>query len=341
MRRLNKATRIVFLSLVLLLTAALIATSVVIVKKNNEIDKINAVVTQNEAEIDEINKKNADLEEKLAESEKSADKAKSKLEKENDTLSKENSKLEKENKELKAKIEKLSLKSGKTEAVKPTASKKSPAKKVKPGSKVCYLTFDDGPSENTLKILKILKKYDAKATFFVINTSEIEYVKKIHKAGHTVGLHSYTHVYSNIYSSKSKYFKDLNKISKKVEELTGVESKIIRFPGGGSNTVSAKYSKGIMTKLAKETKKKGYYYFDWNVSSGDADARFPKASVITNNVLTQAKNKDSICVLMHDSADKTATVKALPDIIEGLIEQGYRFEALTEESKGYHHPILN
>ncbi len=355
MRRLNKATRIAFLTLVLLLTMALITTSAVIAKKNDKINEMNTVVAESKAQIDEINKKNAELEEKLKKSEKAEAEAKSKLDdkqKENDKLSDKNGKLEKENKELKNEIEKLSLKTGKVEAVKPAASekntekssqkeKKSSSKKVKPGSKVCYLTFDDGPSKNTLKILKILKKYDAKATFFVINTSDIEYVKKIHKAGHTVGLHAYSHDYSKIYDNTSAYFKDLNKISKKVEDLIGVKSDIIRFPGGSSNTVSAKYSRKIMTKLSKKVEKKGYYYFDWNISSGDADMRFPSASVIKNNILSQAKNKDSICVLMHDSSDKTATVKALPKVIEGLKKQGYRFEALTPESKGYHHPINN
>lgn len=53
---------------------------------------------------------------------------------------------------------------------------------------------------------------------------------------------------------------------------TGVEAKVIRFPGGSSNTVSRRYRKGIMSRLTKQVEEKGYTYFDWNCSSGDATA---------------------------------------------------------------------
>ena len=212
---------------------------------------------------------------------------------------------------------------------------------VPSGSKVCYLTFDDGPSKNTPKILEILKKYNAKATFFVINSADIGYVKNIHDAGHTVGLHTATHNYSQIYSSIDAYFKDLQQISDKVESIIGIKPTVMRFPGGSSNHVSARYCKGIMTKLVTLVPQKGYSYFDWNVSSGDADKNTPSYTYIRNNVLNAAKNKNSICVLMHDAAAKTTTVQALPEIIEGLTKMGYTFEALTPESYGYHHKPTN
>lgn len=342
MKFFKSVTNLVFSAVVLLLVAALVCTSVIIVKKNNKINEINALIAQNEIEIGEIGDREAQLEAELAQSKKSEADTQAKLaaaEQEKAKLSEEKKKLQNENNELKKRIEKLSAeKKAQAEAALNAASGQSP---VTPGSKVCYLTFDDGPSDNTLYILDILARYNAKATFFVIKTSKFEYVKKIHEAGHTIGLHSNSHVYSQIYSSTDAYFADLKAISDAVEAQTGVKSNIIRFPGGGSNGVSKKYCVGIMTKLTKMVGEKGYFYFDWNVSSGDAESTRPAASKIVNNVLTQARNKDSICVLMHDAAAKTTTVEALPAIIEGLAAQGFRFEGLTSQSKGYHHGVNN
>ncbi len=206
---------------------------------------------------------------------------------------------------------------------------------------VCYLTFDDGPSENTLSILDTLAKYNAKATFFVIGASSTQYISKIAAAGHTVGLHSKTHNYATIYKSTDAYFNDLQAISDIVESQTGIKSKVVRFPGGGSNTVSKKYCPGIMSNLSKLLPEKGYAYFDWNVSSGDASGDNVPASTLVNNVLNAAKGKNSLCVLMHDSAAKKTTAQALPEIMEGLSKMGFRFEALTPSCAGYHHPIAN
>ena len=96
-----------------------------------------------------------------------------------------------------------------------------------------------------------------------------------------------------------------------------------------------------MTQLVTLVQQKGYSYFDWNISSGDADSATPSYTYIRNNVLNNARNKNSICVLMHDAAAKTTTVQALPEIIEGLTKMGFRFEALTPETYGYHHQKLN
>ncbi|WP_288162231.1 polysaccharide deacetylase family protein [Dubosiella newyorkensis] len=140
------------------------------------------------------------------------------------------------------------------------------------GKKVVYLTFDDGPSENTAKILDILDKYNAKATFFVTgNHPEYnKYMKRAAKEGHTIGLHTYTHNYSQLYSSEEAYFDDLQQISDMVEDVTGKKSKVIRFPGGSSNMISANYVDGLMTTLTQKVQEQGYQYFDWNVDSTDA-----------------------------------------------------------------------
>ena len=207
-------------------------------------------------------------------------------------------------------------------------------RQLAPGEKIAYLTFDDGPSINTMKILDILDQYNVKATFFVIyHKGMMKQYKAIVDRGHTIALHSYTHDYSKIYKSEKGYYSDLNKIHAYVKKTTGVDSRIIRFPGGSSNTVSNKYNKGIMKTLKSSVTKNGYYYHDWNVSSGDAGGINRKASVLLGNVKKGVGKKKVINVLMHDTGkSKMTTVEALPSIIEYIRKQGYSFEALTEDS---------
>lgn len=209
------------------------------------------------------------------------------------------------------------------------------------GRRVCYLTFDDGPSDKTLEILDILDKYRIKATFFVIESENIEYVKKIYAAGHTIGLHTATHDYSVIYSGEDMFYKDITRLSDKIYELIGVRSTLLRFPGGSSNTVSKNYCRGVMTRLVKTVGGRGYSYFDWNISSGDAECPPPSYTYIRNKVLASAADKNSACILMHDSNDKATTVQALPEIIEGMMRMGYSIEPLKPDTYGYHHRNLN
>ena len=208
------------------------------------------------------------------------------------------------------------------------------------GDKVVYLTFDDGPSDNTAKVLKILDKYNAKATFFVTGTNQkYNYlIKEAYNAGHTIGLHTYSHSYS-IYKSVDTYFKDLEKVNKMVKNLIGVESKYIRFPGGSSNTVSRKYCKGIMSTLVTEVQNRGYQYYDWNVSSGDASGNnIATSKIIKESTSSSAKN---INLLMHDTSAKDTTVEALPKIIEYYQSKGYVFKAIDDYSYTPHHGVNN
>ncbi len=227
------------------------------------------------------------------------------------------------------------------EVEKVLATQNSPQPTAAPNSKVCYLTFDDGPSDRTLEILNILDKYDAKATFFVLGNGKLEYLPKIVEKGHKIGLHSNTHKYNEIYKSTDAYFNDLQAVSDKVYNACGIRTKIMRFPGGSSNLISKKACKGIMTRLTSQVKIKGYAYFDWNIDSGDAASKDITAATITANVLNSAAKKTSICVLMHDISSKTATVEALPEILDGLKAMGYRFEVLNENSFGYQHNVQN
>ena len=203
-----------------------------------------------------------------------------------------------------------------------------------------YLTFDDGPSNNTSKILDILKKEDIKATFFLVNfnSSYNPVVKRIYDEGHSIGIHSYTHNYKLIYSSVNAYFDDLNKMNDKIKTITGSDTKLLRFPGGSSNTISS-FNKGIMTTLVKEVTNAGYHYFDWNVDSSDAwSAR--NSNDVYNNVINNLKKGTNI-VLMHDLSSNEKTVNALEKIIKYAKEKGYTFANITMNTKEIHHGINN
>ncbi len=205
-----------------------------------------------------------------------------------------------------------------------------------------YLTFDDGPSKNTTKILDILDRYNVKATFFVIYSKDYSNVyKQIVDRGHTLALHSYSHDYSKIYKSQTAYFDDLEKLNDYVSGLTGVSPKIMRFPGGASNTVSRKHCKGIMTELSAEVQNRGYKYFDWNVDSGDADDTTVPKDTLVKNIKSRIGSNASACILMHDASAKTTTVDALPQIIEYLQSSGYEILPLTEDTPPIHHSINN
>lgn len=327
MKFFKSASNIVLTCVIFVLVGALVCSLIVIKKKDGYISSVKAQISENQSRIETAQAKISEYENQLAE----RDKANTDISAQLEAAQNEKKKLEDENAALKEKIKTLSAQ----KAV------NSPQSAVPSGQKVCYLTFDDGPSANTLKILDILNKYGVKATFFVINSADIGYVKNIYEAGHTVGLHTATHNYSQIYASTDAYFNDLQQISDKVESIIGIKPTVMRFPGGSSNKVSAKYCGGIMTRLVSLVQERGYSYFDWNVASGDADSNTPSYTYIRNNVLNSAKNKNSACVLMHDSSVKTTTVQALPEIIEGLTAMGYRFEALTPETYGYHHRNLN
>ena len=327
MKFFKSASNIVLTCVIFVLVGALVCSLIVIKKKDGYISSVKAQISENQSRIETAQAKISEYENQLAEK----DKANTDISAQLEAAQNEKKKLEDENAALKEKIKTLSAQ----KAV------NSPQSTVPSGQKVCYLTFDDGPSANTLKILDILNKYGVKATFFVINSADIGYVKNIYEAGHTVGLHTATHNYSQIYASTDAYFNDLQQISDKVESIIGIKPTVMRFPGGSSNKVSAKYCGGIMTRLVSLVQERGYSYFDWNVASGDADSNTPSYTYIRNNVLNSTKNKNSACVLMHDSSVKTTTVQALPEIIEGLTAMGYRFEALTPETYGYHHRNLN
>lgn len=219
------------------------------------------------------------------------------------------------------------------EAVKQTATTSS-------GNKVVYLTFDDGPGAHTQQLLNILDKYNVKVTFFVtnVNSGYENMISKEAAAGHTVAIHSASHDYKKIYSSVDAFFADLNEMSDIIYAQTGQRAKLIRFPGGSSNTVSLKYCSGIMTTLTKAVTDQGYKYFDWNVSSGDAGGTTSTEEVY-QNVVNGIKSHNVSVVLQHDI--KSFSVNAVERIIQWGLANGYTFLPLTTSTEDVHHGVNN
>ena len=208
---------------------------------------------------------------------------------------------------------------------------------------VIWLTFDDGPSANiTPKVLDILKKENIKATFFVINysSSNEHLVKRAVEEGHTIGIHGYSHEYSKIYKSKETFMNNVYTLQDRIQKSTGVKTMYTRFPGGSSNTVSKKYCKGIMTELTKEMLAKGFKYYDWNISSGDAGGA-KTAKDVYNNVTKNLSKKRGNMVLMHDFGSNKKGLEALPDIIAYGKKNGYTFAAIDDKTPMYAQHVNN
>lgn len=209
------------------------------------------------------------------------------------------------------------------------------------GEKTVYLTFDDGPSGLTPKVLDILDQYGIKATFFV--TGQVpeyySYIKEAYDRGHTIGLHSYSHSYAQIYTSVDAYLNDLNAIAQVVKDQIGYVPCFVRFPGGSSNEGSKEYCTGIMTALTSIVQSRGFQYWDWNCASGDGEN--VTAAQELENIKEIDGNTTNVIVLLHDGGGKQATVEALPGIIEYFKSQGYTFKALDRNTRVEHHTIFN
>lgn len=196
--------------------------------------------------------------------------------------------------------------------------------------KVAYLTFDDGPSARTPEVLEILDRYGVKGTFFVVgkDTEQArQWMRDIVAAGHTIGVHSYTHDYEKVYHSVEDYLDDFAQMYDLILEATGTAPQIFRFPGGSINA----YNGATYQEIVSEMTRRGFVYYDWNRMTGDAVRRTPSAAVLAQNALSDIKGADRIILLAHDSKRYTNMVEALPPIIEGYQRAGFSLEALTPE----------
>lgn len=208
------------------------------------------------------------------------------------------------------------------------------------GERVIYLTFDDGPSATTPKILEILRREGVKATFFVTAQSRanLKYIGEAYREGHAIAAHTYSHSPS-IYKTPETYFADLDKIQDVIKQYTGTTTQIIRFPGGSSNSMYYRASGDPLTmiRLSQAVRDRGYQYVDWNVSSEDATgANVPVETIVRSSC--KSKGND-ICLLMHDAPGKQTTVQALPRIIQHYKNLGFRFGILNSTSYICHHNI--
>ena len=214
------------------------------------------------------------------------------------------------------------------------------AETVIPEQKTIYLTFDDGPGPYTDQLLDVLAEYDVKATFFITGSYEdyFDCIRRAHEEGHTIAVHTYSHNYRQIYGSVQAYFDDFKACEELIYEYTGSYTKLFRFPGGSSNTVSS-FNPGIMGALATYMRDMGYYYFDWNVSSGDAKVVQIPTYEVYRNVINGCAQYDTNVVLQHDAKD--FSVRAVEDIIKWGLENGYQFLPLDESCYGARHRIFN
>ncbi len=193
--------------------------------------------------------------------------------------------------------------------------------------KTVYLTFDDGPSRHTEKILRILRKYNIKATFFAVGKNDPKskkFMRRIVEEGHTLAPHSYTHAYNKIYTSVDSFLDDFKKINDLIYETTGVRPNILRFPGGTVNV----YNRRIFRELSAEMLRRGYTFYDWDVSAADATKSATADSVMKSIIYGVHENRRNI-VLMHDTSEKT--LKALEKTIIYLKNKGFAFDRLTNE----------
>jgi peptidoglycan-N-acetylglucosamine deacetylase len=219
----------------------------------------------------------------------------------------------------------MKIKSSKASATLPNSKKNS--------SKVAYLTFDDGSSQYTGRLLNILKAKNVHATFFVVGTNVIKYqsiVKREHTDGNAVGIHCWNHSYSVVYASQNAFFIDFNHIKDTLTNLLGVSPNVCHFPGGTGNTVSDKYQAHFMRKVLSKVTVMGIKPFDWDVYAGDADSKPATTQNIIDTVIKEAKAYNHPVILCHDT--KKNTIDAIPSIIAHLKSLGYSFGILSSSA---------
>lgn len=197
--------------------------------------------------------------------------------------------------------------------------------------KKAYLTFDDGPSLNTGELLEVLKKYNIKATFFVVGKADKhskDCYRQIVAEGHTLGIHAYSHDYRKLYQSEESFKKDFYKIRKLLKNVTGVDVKYYRFPGGSSNSVS----NVPMNKLIRFIHQEGVEYYDWNALNEDAVTVGLTSGQLNSNIMKDVERLDTAIILMHDLNENHNTIESLPNLIKTLQKQGFELLPIDENT---------
>ncbi len=191
-----------------------------------------------------------------------------------------------------------------------------------------FLTIDDGPSKNTYKMLDIFDEHNVEATFFIVanqNTSP-EIIREMYNRGHTVAMHSSTHIYTKIYASVDAFLTDFYECFTAIYKATGVKPDTYRFPGGSINS----YNKKVYMDIANEMSRRGFVFYDWNMSGADTVKGSTAESVYENSVNIaryNGKNNRNI-LLLHDS-NSNIVIEALPNIIKFYRNKGHSFKKIT------------
>jgi peptidoglycan/xylan/chitin deacetylase (PgdA/CDA1 family) len=195
--------------------------------------------------------------------------------------------------------------------------------------KVAYLTFDDGPSKTmTRQILQVLDRYGIKATFFVLGKmvdKNPDVMKLTYDGGHAIGNHTYTHNYDIIYNDTDSFLEEVYRTEEAIRNAVGnpsLRTRLVRLPGGSH----AEYKQPTVKVLEDE----GFQVHDWNSLNGDSEGDDPTADYLYNRFKETYRHQDRLIILMHDTDEKTTTLKALPSIIEHLLLEGYSFGTLED-----------
>lgn len=201
--------------------------------------------------------------------------------------------------------------------------------------KQIYLTFDDGPSDLTPQILDILKEEDVKATFFLLGSRvdlKPEIVKREFEEGHFLANHGSSHQYGSIYSSPQATLDEYLSCEQSIRNAIGLpeySSHMFRFPGGSSG---GRYenTKAGSRKLLNEN---NIPFTNWNCLTGDAEAVGRTEQQLLSRLYETIGDQKSLIVLMHDAADKQATVNTLKTIIQDFKSKGYEFKTFYDVLK--------
>jgi peptidoglycan/xylan/chitin deacetylase (PgdA/CDA1 family) len=200
-------------------------------------------------------------------------------------------------------------------------------------NKTVYLTFDDGPTIHTARVLDTLREKGVKATFFIVGSSVRRLgekgealLRRMVDEGHTVGVHCDVHDYKRVYASVEAFLDDFNAAFTLIRDITGLRADIFRFPGGSVNDYNANIRAALMSEMAR----RGFTHYDWNASSNDASGKATEDSA-WRSAVSRAGSANRVILLMHDT--KEASVRALPRIIDTYKEKGYGFARLTNADK--------
>jgi len=193
-------------------------------------------------------------------------------------------------------------------------------------NKIAFLTFDDGPSEHvTMQVLDILDTYNVKATFFVLGSmceKNGNVLKEIHARKHSIGIHSYSHIFSQLYKNEESFINEVKMTETVLKKNLGEDfsTRLFRFPGGSFEPYKNQYMEAL--------NEAGYVSIDWNALTGDTEAKSPTHEMLLNRLKSTVIGKNNVVVLMHDSDSRQCSAEVLPDVIEYLKSEGYEFSVI-------------